>query len=191
MSNVVFITATPNQSSRLIGVTQYIENQLHTQGIAVATINVASLPADDLIGARFDSPAIVAANALVEAADAVVIASPVYKASFSGILKTYLDLLPQKGLANKVIAPVFIGGTIAHLLSIDYALKPVLSSLGARNFASAIYATDNQVTRSGQGDDLTFSLNDELTERLDNAIQELVEELRLRTAAPAQAATNL
>ncbi|MWC29970.1 NADPH-dependent FMN reductase [Paenibacillus sp. MMS18-CY102] len=191
MSNVVFIIATPNQSSRLIGVTQYIEKQLQAQGITLTTINVASLPADDLIGTRFDSPAIVAANALVEAADAVVIASPVYKASFSGILKTYLDLLPQKGLVNKIVAPVFIGGTIAHLLSIDYSLKPVLSSLGARLFVSAIYATDSQVTRSGQGDELSFSLNDELAERLDNAIQELFTELKLRAAAPAQAATNL
>lgn len=180
MSKVVFIIATPNPSSRLIGVTDYFHQELAGRGIDTATIQVTSLPAEDLILARWDSPAIAKANALVESADAVVIASPVYKASYSGILKTYLDLLPQKGLVDKIVAPVFIGGTLAHLLSIDYSLKPVLSSIGARHFISPIYATDSQVTRSGQDGAAAFSLSDELTERLSGSIEELVSDLRLR-----------
>ncbi|GFN33254.1 NADPH-dependent FMN reductase [Paenibacillus xylaniclasticus] len=180
MSKVVFIIATPNPISRLKGITDYFHQQLVSRGIETATIQVTSLPAEDLILARWDSPAIAEANALVESADAVVIASPVYKASYSGILKTYLDLLPQKGLVNKIVAPLFIGGTIAHLLSIDYSLKPVLSAIGARNFISPIYATDNQVTRS-QDDSVSFSLADELVERLDRSIEELVSDLQLRS----------
>ncbi|GMK39524.1 FMN reductase (NADPH) [Paenibacillus sp. CCS19] len=181
MANIVSIIATPNQSSRLLGVTNYVEQQIREQGYELSTLQVTSIPAEDLIFARFDSPAIAAANALVEAADAVIIASPVYKASYSGILKTYLDLLPQKGLDNKIVAPIFIGGTIAHLLSIDYSLKPVLASLGARHYISSIYATDSQVTRTGQGDDIAFELNDELQERLDRAIQELRVDLTRRS----------
>jgi FMN reductase len=59
-------------------------------------INVSDLPAEDLISAHFD-PAIQQANELVEKADAIIVASPVYKASYTGVFKTYLDLLPQKG----------------------------------------------------------------------------------------------
>ncbi|PWV97962.1 SsuE family FMN reductase [Paenibacillus cellulosilyticus] len=181
MANIVSIIATPNQSSRLLGVTNYVEQQLREQGYELTTLQVTSIPAEDLIFARFDSPEVAKANALVEAADAVIIASPVYKASYSGILKTYLDLLPQKGLDNKIVAPIFIGGTIAHLLSIDYSLKPVLASLGARHYTSSIYATDSQVTRTGQGDDIAFALNDELKERLDKTIQELRVDLARRS----------
>lgn len=181
MANIVSIIATPNQSSRLLGVTNYVEQQIREQGYKLTTLQVTSIPAEDLIFARFDSPAVAEANALIEAADAVIIASPVYKASYSGILKTYLDLLPQKGLDNKIVAPIFIGGTIAHLLSIDYSLKPVLASLGARHYISSIYATDSQVTRTGQGDDIAFELNDELKGRLDNAIQELRVDLTRRS----------
>jgi len=64
------------------------------------------LPAEDLIKARFDSEAILNANKKVAEADGVIIASPVYKAAYTGILKTYLDLLPQKGFAEKTIFPL-------------------------------------------------------------------------------------
>ncbi|MCH1932822.1 NAD(P)H-dependent oxidoreductase, partial [Shewanella sp. A25] len=83
--------------------------------------------------AKYNSEAILATNKKVEEADAVIVASQVYKASFTGILKTYLDLLPQKGLENKIVLPLMLGGTISHLLAIDYSLKPVLASLGAEN----------------------------------------------------------
>lgn len=72
----------------------------------------------------------------------VVIASPVYKASYTGILKAFLDLLPQTGLKGKVTLPLFIGGTIAHLLSLDYTLKPLLSVLGSRNIVGGVFTID-------------------------------------------------
>ena len=83
--------------------------------------------------ARFDSSFIRDALAVVEAADAVIVATPVYKASYSGVLKLFLDLIPQEGLRGKLTLPLVIGGSIAHLLAIDYALKPVLAALGGRH----------------------------------------------------------
>ncbi|MDQ0896682.1 NAD(P)H-dependent oxidoreductase [Paenibacillus sp. V4I7] len=61
------------------------------------------------------------------------------EASYTGVLKAFLDLLPQKGLECKVVLPLAVGGTISHLLAIDYALKPVLSALGARNILQGVY----------------------------------------------------
>lgn len=182
MSTVVILSGSPNPGSRLTGITQYVEQHLSAQGISFQHITVASLPAEDLIHARFDSPAIIEAAAIVEAADAVIIASPVYKASFTGVLKTFLDLLPQKGLAGKFVTPLFIGGSIAHLLSIDYALKPVLSALNAKHFGSSVYAVDSQIARVDAGvGQSSFQLNDEIKERLDAAIAELVEEIGIRS----------
>jgi len=182
MSNIVIISGSPDAASRLNGIIDYVRKQLEDSGFSPKTITVVTLPADDLIQARFGSPAIVAANKLVEEADAVVIASPVYKASYTGALKTYLDLLPQKGLEGKLVAPLFIGGTLAHLLSIDYSLKPVLSSMGARHFVSGVYAVDTQVGRIQDGTaDVRFELEDQLTERLNNTVKELIDELKLRS----------
>jgi FMN reductase len=136
------VSGSPNTSSRPNGIIQHIERQLIEKGVCAGHLAVTSLPAKDLIFGRYESPEIIQANALVESADAVIFASPVYKASYTGVLKTYLDLLPQKGLAGKIVFPVFIGGSIAHLLAIDFSFKPVASALGARHFAAGVYAVD-------------------------------------------------
>jgi FMN reductase len=102
----------------------------------------------------------------------------VYKASFSGIIKTFLDLLPQNGLSGKVVTPLFIGGSIAHLLTIDYALKPVLSALGVNHFGTSVYAVDTQITRvEGSGSEPTFELHQDLKLRLDATLANLNEQL--------------
>lgn len=167
LTKVVIISGSPNPVSRLNGILNHIEGRLESLGWTVNLLHVASLPAEDLILARFDSPAIVEANRLVAEADAVVIASPVYKAAYTGVLKTYLDLLPQKGLEGKVILPLFIGGTIAHLLAIDYALKPVLSALYSKHIAAGVYAIDTQIVKSEDG---SFQLEEELVLRLNTAV---------------------
>jgi FMN reductase len=56
-----------------------------------------------------------------------------------------LDLLPQKSLAGKVILPIATGGTLGHLLAINYALKPVLSELGASQILAGVYVLDTQI----------------------------------------------
>ncbi|QAY67345.1 NADPH-dependent FMN reductase [Paenibacillus protaetiae] len=182
MSKAVIISGSPNASSRLNGLIQYVEQQLSDFNISVELITVASLPPEDLIYTNFSSPAIVAANQLVAEADAVIIASPVYKASYTGVLKTFIDLIPEKGFAGKVIAPLFIGGSSAHLLSMDYSLKPVASALGARIFASGVYAIDKQIERTTSDDgQFLFNVQEELKDRLHATAAEIAEELRLRS----------
>ncbi|MDQ6422778.1 NADPH-dependent FMN reductase [Paenibacillus sp. LHD-117] len=181
MSNIVIISGSPNATSRLNGIIDYVRREIEQLGHTTKTITVVSLPPDDLVHARFGSAAIVEANRHVEEASAVIIASPVYKASYTGVLKAYVDLLPQKGLEGKLVAPLFIGGTLAHLLSIDYSLKPVLSSMGARHFVRGVYATDELVDRIQDGTSETkFELKEELRDRLQAAVQELHEELQMR-----------
>ena len=80
----------------------------------------------------------------------MLISTPVYKASFAGGLKAVLDLLDEKALAGKVVLPIATGGSPAHLLALEYGLKPVLSALGARHILAGVYATDKQVRRRGR-----------------------------------------
>lgn len=174
MSHIVIISGSPTPGSRLNGLIEFVEGKWNEQGIKISHIRVADLPAEALLHANFKDEQIVAALALVESASGVVIASPVYKASFTGILKAFLDLLPQTGLKGKVTLPLFIGGTIAHLLSLDYALKPVLSVLGSRNILGGVYAIDQWVGRLDNGG---FELSEELQERLARSAEELAEEI--------------
>lgn len=174
MPDVLILSGSPSRTSRLNGILEHARPLLQERGLNVGGIHVSDLPAEALITADFEHPAIQEANRQVENADAVLIASPVYKASYTGILKTYLDLLPQKGLHGKIILPVFIGGTINHLLAIDYALKPVLSVLGARHILGGVYVIDSQVQRDRRGQ---LVLEEEVKQRLNDALRELIEEV--------------
>lgn len=182
MAKIVVINGTPSLVSRINAVIEYAEADLRGRGLEVERINVAELPAEDLIHTKFESEAIVKANGLVAEADAVIVVSPVYKASYTGVLKTFLDLIPQKGLAGKIVLPLFMGGSLAHLLAIDYALKPVLSVLGARHILGGVYAVDSQAVRNDQG---IVELAEELKLRLNSVLEELAEETTHKAARKA------
>lgn len=177
-AKIAVIVGSPNKESRLNGLVWYVAEKLSAaENVEFQRIHTADLPPADLVFARFDSPDVRGANRKVEEADAVVVASPVYKASYSGVLKAYLDLLPQKALEGKIVLPLMIGGTISHLLAAEYALKPVLSALGARHILGGVFAVDTWVTKSGQD---RYELTGELRQRLDDSAAQLLQELSLR-----------
>ncbi|MGS5019758.1 NADPH-dependent FMN reductase [Paenibacillus sp. JJ1683] len=176
MSKVVILSGSPSTQSRLYGLIHYATKQLREAGAEVTLLNVVDLPAEDLIKANFNSPDVTASLALLADADAVIVASPVYKAAYSGLLKIFLDLVPQEGLREKPVLPLFIGGTLAHLLVIDYALKPVLNALGGRHILGGVYAVDQWVERLPGG---AYGLSEELVVRLDRSVKELNELLKL------------
>jgi FMN reductase len=171
--NVVAISGSPSYPSRSYTVLEHASGILEQHGISISTINLRNLPPEDLMHGKFDSPYLREANDLVMQANGVLITTPVYKAAYTGILKTYLDLLPQDGLAGKVILPIAIGGTIAHLLMLDYALKPLLSTLGARHILAGVYFLDSQI----QHDDCKVHFEKEIEQRLLVQLQEFASAL--------------
>ena len=142
---VVTLGGSPSQRSRSGVLLDHSRRWLQQQGVEVVSYQIRDFPAEDLLYARFDSPKVLDLLAQVANADGLVIATPVYKASFSGALKTVLDLLPERALAHKVVLPMATGGSIAHMLAVDYALKPVLSALKAQELLHGIFAEDSQI----------------------------------------------
>lgn len=134
------------------------------------TLHARDLPAQALVHADFTSPEIRAAQARVADADIVVIATPIYKAAYSGLLKAFLDLLPQDGLQGKTVVALATGGSSAHLLAVDYALKPVLSALGTRDILDTVYGTDQQLPKLETGG---FQTTPDIDERLARAADNL------------------
>lgn len=187
LSSIVILNGSPSLTSRLMGVIQHAEAYLSAKGYPFQRIDVIKLPAEDLIHTKVDGSKIVEANRILADAGAVIIATPVYQASYTGLLKTFLDTMPQKGLIGKIILPLHIGGSLAHLLAMDYTLKPVLSALGARHILGGVFSVDTQITRFESGGML---LAPELVERLDIALDELAAELDRRSSMRSGAATG-
>jgi FMN reductase len=68
---------------------------------------------------------------LVSSASVVVVATPVYKGSYTGLLKSFLDVLRPQALAGAVVVPVTVSAAPSHKLLADQHLRPVLAELGA------------------------------------------------------------
>jgi FMN reductase len=180
--NVVLLSGSPSAPSRSSLLLAHVRHRLAETSSACQLIALRELPAQPLLQADLSDTALQAALARVAEADLVVVATPIYKAAYSGLLKAFLDLLPQDGLRGKTVLPIATGGSLAHLLAIDYALKPVLHALGARHIADAVFVADAQVPRGSSGH---YEPERAVTERLDRALLGLFEPAPRRRDAPA------
>lgn len=179
---VVSLSGSPALKSRSGVVLEHAGSWLRAKGVEVTTLRIRDFNAEDLIFARFDSPQVLAFIEAVKQADGLLIGTPVYKASFSGALKTLLDLLPERSLHGKVVLPLATGGSIAHMLAVDYALKPVLSALKCQEVLHGIFAIDSQISYADneQGGDLDEILDERLREGLEHFYLGLQHRLQAR-----------
>jgi len=150
MASFLLVGGSPSRPSRTAALLDDVAAQIESSGHTATRLDVIELPAAALLRADTADPAVRAAIDEVDLADAVVVATPVYRASYTGVLKTFLDVLPQKAFAGKDVLPLATGGTIAHLLSIDYALRPVLLALSPRHIAPGRFVLDTQLNKDGR-----------------------------------------
>lgn len=83
----------------------------------------------------------------IAASDLTVIASPTYKASYTGLLKAFLDQYPTDGLKGVVVLPLMTGGSLAHFLAPSVHLVPLLMELGAAVPVRPFYVDTSQTKR--------------------------------------------
>jgi FMN reductase len=165
--SVLLIAGSPSERSRTAALLEAAGQRLEARGVQVDRLRVRDLSPQALLLADFGHPSISQATGQVARADVIIVATPVYKAAYSGVLKVFLDLLPQDGFKNKVVLPLATGGSPHHMLALDYSLRPVLQSLGAKHILPGIYATDAQVTVSESG---SYQVGPDIGQRLDDAV---------------------
>ena len=88
-----------------------------------------------------------AITAEVAASQIVVVASPTYKATYTGLLKAFLDRYGNLGLQGVVAIPVMVGGAPVHALAPDVFLRPLLVELGASTPTRSLYVLESQLER--------------------------------------------
>lgn len=164
MTRTLILAGSPSSSSRTARLSEHVAERLRALDVQSSVLNIRDLPAEALLNARADDPKIAAAVAELAQANGVIIATPVYKAAYSGLLKTFLDLLPQFGLREKVVLPLATGGTVAHVLALDYALRPVLHSLDPLHIVGGLFILDKQLTVNGDG---SLSVDADVSTKID------------------------
>ena len=109
-------------------------------------IKLRDMDPEALIHAKSAHVSVARTVSTMDQADGIVIATPIFKASYSGLLKIFLDLLPQFALSGKAVLPIATGGSVAHLLALDYGLRPVLQSMGARHIVQSLFVPETDMT---------------------------------------------
>jgi FMN reductase len=112
------------------------------RAVEASTIDLANL-ASELFS--YPSTAVDAALESARAATVLVVASPTYKATYTGLLKVFLDRLPGGGLDGVVAIPMMLGGAPNHLLAVDVHLRPVLLELGATCSTRGLFVQESEL----------------------------------------------
>ena len=137
--DIAVVTGNPKAGSRTLDAAVLVADRLGGSP-PTTVIDVVTLGAG-LLG--WGDPAVGAAVEAAQAADAVVFASPTYKATYTGLLKLFLDQIPADGLAGVVGVPLMLGAGPAHAMAPDLLLKPVLVELGATCPTRGLYLLDS------------------------------------------------
>ncbi len=111
-------------------------------------VDLAELDPAALLALRAD-PGVDAAVAQVAAAQILVVATPVYRATYTALTKTIFDLQPQGALAGTVVIPIATGYSAEHRLAIDHGLRPLVASLDGWTTPTGIYATKADLAEDG------------------------------------------
>lgn len=112
----------------------------------IEVVEVADL-GPKLLG--WGDPEVGAAVDAMVSASALVVASPVYKATYTGLLKLFLDHLGAGQLAGVPTVPVMVGAAPQHALAVEVHLRPLLVEVGASCPTRGLYLLESQLDQLG------------------------------------------
>ncbi|MGW4636357.1 NAD(P)H-dependent oxidoreductase [Nocardia sp. NPDC004415] len=143
---VTVVVGNPKPASRTLDAAVRVAQALRP-GVEPQVIDLVTL-GPGLLG--WGDPAVAAAAGTVAGSELVVFASPTFKATYTGLLKLFLEQFDGgTGLAGVVTVPVMLGAGPAHALAPDLLLKPVLVEIGGIAALPGLYLADRTYAEDG------------------------------------------
>lgn len=134
------VVGNPKPASRTLAAATRVIEELTGRGPDL-TVDLATLGAAILDWA---DPQVSELVAEVSSSDLIVVASPTYKATYTGLLKLFLDRFSTESLRGRVVVPLMLGAGPTHALSPELTLRPVLSEIGASVTLPGLYVLDSR-----------------------------------------------
>jgi FMN reductase len=152
VSAVAVVVGNPKPRSRTLTVAEAVAIAAADAG-GLAGADSTTIDLADLGPQLFDwsSAQVRAAVDSVRGSALAVVASPTYKASYTGLLKSFLDWFSATDLDGVTVIPVMVGAGRQHALAVEVHLRPVLVELGATLPTRGLYVTEDEL---GQLDDV-------------------------------------
>ncbi|NLF05307.1 MAG: NAD(P)H-dependent oxidoreductase [Actinomycetales bacterium] len=154
---VVVIVGNPRPGSRTATAAQRVAERVAETIGAESVVHLAELAeiADELLAA--EHPRADELRALVAGADVVVVATPVYKGAYTGLLKSFLDHFPGGHLRGVTAVPLVVSASPAHAVAGEVHLRPVLLEIGASVPVRSIALLEPQLTELDEALDPWFA----------------------------------
>jgi FMN reductase len=149
MSTVGLVVGNPKAHSRTLALAEEVAaaagGAAGMHGADRLTVDLAELGPD-----LFDwsSPRVKEAHDRVCSCALVVVASPTYKASYTGLLKSFLDWFSTTDLEGVTVVPVMTGAGAHHALAVEVHLRPLLVELGATLPTRGLYVTEGELAEA-------------------------------------------
>lgn len=144
MTNVATLVGNPKPASRTLAVAEAVRTALFGSEFEGPTIDLAEHTRELF---EWPSASMDALVGSVAAADVLIVASPTYKASYTGLLKAFLDRYPHNGLDGVVAVPVMTGSDLGHSMAPEVHLRSLLVELGATVPTRGLYFVTGNIDR--------------------------------------------
>ena len=156
--------------------------ELERLGVTAATTFVEARDhAHDIVNnllTGFPSAPLRQAIDTVTSADGLIVVTPIFNASYSGLFKSFFDVIDDDALAGRPVLIAATGGSARHSLALEHAVRPLFSYLRAVTIPTSVYAAPEDWAGAGAGADaggVGASATGALDERLRRAAAELAD----------------
>jgi FMN reductase len=148
VSKLTVVVGNPKPASRTRRLAEEVADQV---GARTGVDDRAVIDLADHTGGLFDwsSPVIAGLVEQVAGADLVIVASPTFKGTYTGLLKVFLDRFGAGQLAGTPAIPVMSGASPTHALAVEHALRPLLVEIGASTPTKGLYVTEAEIEVPG------------------------------------------
>ncbi|HET9128917.1 MAG TPA: CE1759 family FMN reductase [Propionibacteriaceae bacterium] len=155
-------------SSRLLSerIADAVRDRLPGADLEIVDLRDHAHPMMDALLTGFPTGVLADVLERVAASDALVVVTPTFQATYSGLFKTFVDLVDKDALRGTPVLLAATGGSERHSLMIDHALRPLFAYLGAEPLATGIFAATSD-----------FGGGEGLQPRIDRAAGELADRL--------------
>jgi FMN reductase len=144
---IAIVVGNPKPQSRTLTVAQTVATAAAAASGLSAAADIVTIDLAEYGPELFDwsSTRVKEAAAALSGSSLAVIASPTYKATYTGLLKAFLDWFGQTGLAGVTAVPVMVGAGATHALAVEVHLRPLLVEIGATIPTRGLYVLEDQL----------------------------------------------
>ncbi len=169
MSPIVLLSASPSSTSRSAFVGREVASRVQSRGLEVTSFAVADFDAADVLTGRAKSPRVARFLETVRRAEGIVLATPVYKATYSGGLKAVVDLIPPDALIGRRALGIATAKIALHGSEAAAAYRSLFAFFQLRAVETLVVLDDELSV-----DDARGTLSAAAAERLARAIEILI-----------------